>query len=161
MIRLARLVALSSASLGVAVATLLVALAAPVAAPGIAVAAAPNTASPSPGCSGCVAPLDAVCWEDTTCPEPVTVIPAATHPITVHYRTVPMSAKPSIDYVPVPDAVLTIPAGQTTVYVYVQLLPDPGMTQDKQFAIAFDDIVGGQLARPQATVTITPAGTRD
>jgi hypothetical protein len=162
MIRLVRLIALSAIPCAVAAVMLLVMLAAPVG-PNVAVAAVPNLISPSPTptsspCPGCVSPQDAICWEDARCPDPVKVMVVVPHTITVHYRTVPMTAKPGIDYIPVSDAVLTIPAGQTIAYVYVQLLPDPGMTQNLQFAIAFYDIVGGQLTRPQAIVTITPPG---
>jgi hypothetical protein len=159
MLRLFRLATLGAVPLVAAAAFLLVTLAAPVA-PDAAVAAVPLTTSPSPSpspCPGCVSPQDAICWEGIRCQVPVLVSGPVQHTISVHYRTTPMTAKPNIDYIPIQDAVLTIPPQQSIAYVYVQLLPDPGLTQDRQFAVVFDNIVGGQLTRSQAIVTITPA----
>lgn len=160
MIRLVRLATSSAVSLVAATALVLVALAAPVA-PGNAAAAVPNVVSPSPSasgiCKGCVSPQDAICWEGVRCTIPLIVAAPVPHVIAVHYATVPMTAVPGLDYVPVQDAIVTFQPDQTVAYAYVQLLPNPGMTQNKQLGLAFGGIVGGTLVRPQAIVTITPS----
>lgn len=170
MIRLARMVALGAVPLATAVLALFAALAAPAPAgvgPVVPAVASPSpsqspSASPSPSrppsassspvCVGCVTAQDAICWE-RQCPVPLIVTTPVTHPITIYYRTVAMTAKPMLDFVPVQGGTLTIPAGQTGASIVLTLLPRPG-APERRFAVAFDGIVGGQLTRPQAIVTI-------
>lgn len=171
MIRLSRHAALGAALFAAFLVTVFIAILSP-GTPAAAVGTAPggtaivhpaaSTPAPTPTCTACVTPHDAICWELVgPCGIPVVVSNPQTHPITVHYYTVAMTAQPNVDYVPVQDAVATIQPGRTVTYVYIQLLAGSMTPPGKQFAVAFHNIVGGQLTRNQAIVTLSPQGTAD
>jgi hypothetical protein len=143
----------------------------------VALAAAPTTATPGyaaapartvtqptddpPHCGICPVPGDTICWETspTKCPIPIVLAKPAAQDTPVHWHTAPGTAQPGVDYVPVRDAVAIIPAGQTTGYAEVEIIPDPALGGTRWFLVQFVPPPGGQLVRTQVTVTISPDQT--
>lgn len=120
----------------------------------------PSASQSPPPCHTCVSPGDAICWEFAPyhCPVPVTLGAAAPVPVKVSFHTVPITAQPGVDYVD-SQGTLTIPVGQLTGQIQIQLVPNPGLATPKTFAVQFFGLNYGQLTRSQAIVTIMPAGS--
>ncbi|GHJ43494.1 hypothetical protein Cs7R123_08360 [Catellatospora sp. TT07R-123] len=114
--------------------------------------------SPTSGCPGCVQPLDTLCWEGPPrCMVPVLRTPPRSTPVTIHYRTVAMTARPGIDYVGVSSGTLVIQPNQSSAEIAIQLIPNPGLAEDRTFGVELFAVSGAGVARPMATVTLRPA----
>ncbi|GAA2374657.1 hypothetical protein Cme02nite_03850 [Catellatospora methionotrophica] len=115
--------------------------------------------SPNPGpCNGCVQPLDTLCWEGPPrCTVVVVRVPPRSNPVTVHYRTVAMTAHPGIDYVGVSSGTLYLQPNQASAEITIQLIPNPGLTEDRKFGVELFGVTGAGMVRPMATVTIRPS----
>jgi hypothetical protein len=114
-----------------------------------------------PVCGICPLPNDTICWETVPvkCPIPIVLTYPALQNTPVHWRTLPGTAHPGIDYVDVPDAVVVIPAGQTTVYAQVQLIPNGSGGTTRWFTVQFTAPPTVQLVRSQVRVSIIPTTT--
>jgi hypothetical protein len=106
----------------------------------------PATASPTVSIDG-----TPKCW--ITCGIGVHVAGTTTKPLTVHWRTLDNGGQ-GLGYVPVRDAVLTIPAGATRGDVVVRLQPDTS-GQPFRFGVQISQPSAGVLGNTKATVTVT------
>jgi hypothetical protein len=114
-----------------------------------------------PVCGICPVPGDTICWETVPvdCPIPVVLTHVAPKDILVHWHTVAGTARPGIDYVDVKDAVAIVPAGKTTGYAQVEIIPNSTLGGTRWFVVEFSSPPDAQLVRTQVTVTITPTNT--
>lgn len=129
-------------------------------APGTSPTGSP-TPSPTPDCADCIDPQDAICWEGIgVCPIPLTATAPVPRDTTVLFRTVPGSARPWVDFVPVDGGKVTIPAGKQRATAVVMLVPDPKLTEPRTFQVKFFHPSYGRLTRAYVMVTIEPGKGR-
>jgi hypothetical protein len=74
--------------------------------------------------------------------------------VTVHYETVDGTATAGDDYVPVADGILTIPAGQTTGQIAIEVVADSVNEPDETFFVRLKDPSGALLADDTGVATI-------
>ncbi|MCX5671736.1 MAG: PA14 domain-containing protein, partial [Planctomycetota bacterium] len=74
--------------------------------------------------------------------------------VTVHYRTADGMAAGGVDYVPVLDSQVTIPAGQTSAVVRVQVIGDSAYESFETFTVDLFSPTGADIAKGQATGVI-------
>jgi hypothetical protein len=91
-----------------------------------------------------------ICWRPgpPTCDVAISVQPPLAAPVTLTYRTIGAAQ----GYVPVPGAVLTIPAGATSAVAPVRLLA--GTWPDEVFTLEIAGPSSGRVVVPKAAVTI-------
>ncbi|QKV72462.1 Calx-beta domain-containing protein [Amycolatopsis sp. Hca4] len=98
-----------------------------------------------------------ICWHVCTVGVGLDSGGPAKAPVTVHYRTLPLgTGEPA--YVPVKDAVVTIPAGASGTGAVVKLLdPRPGQVESG-FVLELFSPSAGTLGNARTEVTIKPGG---
>ena len=74
--------------------------------------------------------------------------------VTVHYRTADGTAAGAVDYVPVLDGQVTIPAGLTSATVRVQVIGDSAYESFETFTVDLFSPAGADIAKGQATGVI-------
>jgi hypothetical protein len=119
--------------------------------------AAPETTPPVRQlCRDCLAPDDAICWEVPSglCEIQVTIGWIAQSDVTVHFATIDESARAGIDYVPVKDGLVTVPAGSQRGSGVVELIPVRPGTADRSFLIELFGPSKGTIEQDRAVVTI-------
>ena len=87
---------------------------------------------------------------------PFTITLAATSPqdVRVNYATQDGTAVANLDYLP-KSGTVTIPSGQTSATVSVQVLGNPAISQDKTFSLNLSNPSHGFLVVAGATCTLT------
>lgn len=81
-------------------------------------------------------------------------IPLSLAPMTATASTVDGTARAGIDYVPVTNGVLTVPAGATHGMLPVRLLPRPPGTPRRWFYVRIAAVSSGTAIDPVAVVTV-------
>jgi len=116
------------------------------------------TAAPSTMrlCPECVAIDDAICWEvpPFRCTVRVFIGWVAKEDVVVHYATIDGSAVAGVDYVPVEEGLLTVPAGSQVGTGDIELIAGKPLDEDRTFVVKLFGQSQGELVRPAATVTI-------
>ena len=74
-------------------------------------------------------------------------------PTVVHWVTLPGSALPGLDYIPVSSGVLTLTAGQTTGELRVRLIPRPGAPR-RHLYVQITSVSAGKIVDDRATIFI-------
>ncbi|MBW3615543.1 MAG: hypothetical protein KY439_09590 [Actinobacteria bacterium] len=85
---------------------------------------------------------------------PVSLTPAAAHPVTVEVETADESAKAPDDYEAQPRATLTFPVGTTTANVVVAVKADTVDEVDETFLVKLSNSSNAAISDPQASGTI-------
>jgi hypothetical protein len=115
--------------------------------------AAPSTVNL---CRDCLAVNDAICWEvpPYRCTIQVLIGWVAKEDVTVRYTTVDRTAVAGVDYLPVKDGLLTVPAGSQVGTGVIELIAGKPLDRDRTFLVRLSKPSQGELVRSTATVTI-------
>jgi hypothetical protein len=107
-------------------------------------------------CPECVAIDDAICWEmpPFRCTVRVFIGWVAKEDVVVRYATIDGSAVAGVDYVPVEEGLVTVPAGSQVGTGDIELIAGKPLDEDRTFAVKLFGQSQGELVRPVATVTI-------
>ncbi|GIH14319.1 hypothetical protein Raf01_24910 [Rugosimonospora africana] len=108
-------------------------------------------------CHNCLGADDAICWElpPYECAVSVTIGWVAKNDVVVRFGTVDQSARAGIDYLPVKDGVITVPAGSQRGTGVVRLVPGKPTDQDRSFLIQLYQPSEGEISQELGQVTIS------